>query len=266
MNEIFSPFPRLPPEIRCQIWITALHSYDDRPVLGIFREGCWKATAIHPSDPTYWANYPRSNYWLDMHCDLLDGLQRFLPTAFVNHEARVATLKSFKWQNVEYKQPLFAPSFNLHCDVVYIPTNRFEAFMEDQHSWTQPNTRGMRVRFQLLAVTPDLLLVRAQEFFRSLVAFSSLRTILVIIRDPPALNAPGSVASQRRWTYESFHEGVLSWDQRGERFELVNGDTTENSRHCRDIEEALRGVKQPNASWPQLARLEIRPVIVKQIM
>ncbi|GAM89564.1 hypothetical protein ANO11243_076030 [Dothideomycetidae sp. 11243] len=266
----FLRFPRLPAEIRHQIWRLAILR-DKDPIVGVFRKGCWRVTPLSPSDSLYMESRPDWNYHLDLHCDLLDGMSAFLPTAFVNREARALTMDWFERISLDYDRPIFERHFDLRCDVVYIPYLRFEDFREDQTRWMyRADISGQSAQASCsvrnVAIAPEMLENAAQRFFNSLHAFTKLKTVLVIVDEPPSLKLPDLVASTRRWTYDDLHAGSFVWDSALARFQLVDGRNTEYYEDFERIEEALKDLKPPSTYYPQLPELEFRPVLVRQIM
>lgn len=92
MAATFHPFPRLPFELRDQIWHDALPD-DSGPTLYFYRgSGHWRPYRLPESDPGYRPG--QDDMGLNFDTDLMDEDNQFqVPLAFVNREARTAALK-----------------------------------------------------------------------------------------------------------------------------------------------------------------------------
>lgn len=106
MARTFSPFPKLPRELRDMIWEEAAAQPNESlsdPTLYFYRgPGNWKPYLLPESHPGY---QPGEDYMgLDFCTDSLDGDNQFqLPLLFVNREARAVALR---WLRKQVSDPL----------------------------------------------------------------------------------------------------------------------------------------------------------------
>jgi len=92
MATTFHPFPRLPLELRDQIWQDALPGASGPALYFYERRGYWRSRLLTESDHGYRPG--EDDMALTFHPDSMDTHHQFeVPLAFVNREARRAVLR-----------------------------------------------------------------------------------------------------------------------------------------------------------------------------
>ncbi|OJJ00831.1 hypothetical protein ASPVEDRAFT_93575, partial [Aspergillus versicolor CBS 583.65] len=117
----FSLFPRLPPEVRHQIWLEALskHSEPGEAPLFYFKKGCWRFRYLKPGEEGWEPG--DNNLYLGFEHERLDPLRYDHPLFHVNWEARSAGRLWARSRGVKEDAPLLMTrSFDIDRDTLYV--------------------------------------------------------------------------------------------------------------------------------------------------
>lgn len=121
----FTPFPRLPAELRVMIWRESLPQKDE-PALFFYKKGCWLATDDNDDSLS-----------LVFHHYLLNHVPVRVPLAFVNFEARSIALTWVRQQGIqivfckERKCHVFERPFDPTRDVICVSLATWRDFCEE---------------------------------------------------------------------------------------------------------------------------------------
>ncbi|GAM86217.1 hypothetical protein ANO11243_042290 [Dothideomycetidae sp. 11243] len=204
-------------------------------------------------------------------CDRLGGRKLILPMCSANQEARAITLVWLENHDVEHHHGVLINPFDCSEDALFIPLELFEDFGRDHHLGSQ--RQGGRVQFiqshsQVIsvAVTVEFLEKHAQHFLDSLEYFYSLKTILLIVEAPPALQPLQREASIKLWRYEDLDAGYFLWSPNKSRFELLNAKHSEYYEYYERVGEVLAQFDEPFLRRGFPPETEFRLVLVSEIL
>ena len=133
INSTFPLFPRLPPELRVQIWRNALPDIRGF-ALYFYRKGCWYPRHLLPSEEGYDHERNDQNLHFDFRYDFLDNIQFELPLVFINREARHIAAGWISNYRIEIRtcedkpSPIFVSSFDPIQDVLYVGLDKWNEF------------------------------------------------------------------------------------------------------------------------------------------
>ncbi|KAF5647659.1 uncharacterized protein FTJAE_1716 [Fusarium tjaetaba] len=126
---MFTLFPRLPPEIRDQIWYHTLPEPRQGPGIFQWEPGCWDLKNLTPEDYD-WSKDDPNNIRLEFRYDKL-GTPVHIPIMDVNQEARRVALAWARDNNIRNRyrngKYEFSRRMDNNTDTIYFPNNMIDA-------------------------------------------------------------------------------------------------------------------------------------------
>lgn len=282
----FHPFPRLPPELRQQVWYQALLDHEIAPALFFFREHCWYESGSSPVDPVYGGNVPcynRTHMAFDI--ENLDDISLQVPLACVSREARAIAVK---WARAcgfgicqlyyEIEGPIFIRSMNPSHDALFIYDDEaLSAFMyEPDEMVAEPDNWGKELLFRShlfthLALTlamfhkhfPEVLEFLLQDLTRH----PNLNTLCIIVNAEPTLEYDDNVAvTQCCWEFTKMTYAFI-WNEDRKDFEMRTGGFVGDDALYRSIKNTcseLSDFCSYGRSPQSLSGFNIQPVLAER--
>ncbi|PNP79947.1 hypothetical protein FNYG_06644 [Fusarium nygamai] len=165
---MFTLFPRLPPELRDQIWYHAL-SEPRQPGICQWQPGCWIPKYLTAEDHD-WSEDDPNNIRLEFRYDRLGTLVR-IPIADVNQEARRVALAWASDNDIEnvskYGKYKFRRRMDKDRDTIYFPTDiidvteteaverAFEDDLLDRNHTVATYITSLAVSERLMRIAPE---------------------------------------------------------------------------------------------------------------
>ncbi|OAA58284.1 hypothetical protein ISF_06823 [Cordyceps fumosorosea ARSEF 2679] len=242
---LFTLFPRLPTEIRLQIWRIALEPEPPGPVLFPFKSGCWQPRRLTPADPHFDPVRDELNLTLEFRHELLDEVFFHVPLYSVNQEARSVAWPYIASQNLRRRSShddddddascRFARRFDPSRDVLLLPRAEAERALlsESLDRLFEPDLTGRDVdcpwpAVSRLAVTSTAAapgagagdVVAAPDYGALVELCQDLRTVYLVLDPPGGWRSEGG--GGRHWEVAGadkpaltfawqMSDGVTSW-------------------------------------------------------
>jgi hypothetical protein len=218
----FTFFPLLPPELRNQIWLAALPVFG--PALYAYGKGYWERVenTDHPEG---------HGIYQELRYELADCLYFELPLLFVNREARGITsawvdkqdtdIKKSNWQNGV--SPIFIRTFNPKRDILYIPGNNYEDFIdepENRRRKTDLLDTGISQNPKMVTriAIPDTVVINSHPRLSTMIHHFLPKTVYIIIGIQPDLESTKHNVEAEWWDVETMQGGVF-WNEETKRFD-----------------------------------------------
>ncbi|KAI1384250.1 uncharacterized protein F4822DRAFT_419162 [Hypoxylon trugodes] len=215
----FPLFPKLPAELRDQIWREVLPQ-EVKPLLYIYKTGCWRPEPLHESDAGYDPE-SRLNFHTVFRPDLVEGTWFELPLAFVSHEARHIALSWLrengftKSRLTKDKQCLlFFYPFNQALDAIYVSQKQLIYSILESFDFAPYNGPSVPIESTLrhIAISEETFIDLGTDVSELLLFHSRLETFLILVKIPPDMKpADNSRDEQFWWEFESAYGWSFSW-------------------------------------------------------
>ncbi|KAH7313596.1 hypothetical protein B0I35DRAFT_480273 [Stachybotrys elegans] len=243
MQEHFPQFPRLPLELRQQIWLDAIAaSYEESPVLFPYKKGCWCPLG---QDPSY------EELIIFEFCDnLLDPVQVDAALAWVNHEAREVAMRWAHQRGLKMRgqdksdprsrksslpaTPLLTRPYISSRDTLYVAAHQLDDFLREPYSRASaPDMRNTSYsatsHLRSLAIPEALFWRRGQDLGDVFDWHLSVASFLVIVEPCLELQfgSPEATTTQPLWQLEDTDtddgsgKAKFVWNRERALFELV---------------------------------------------
>ncbi|OAR02222.1 hypothetical protein LLEC1_06560 [Akanthomyces lecanii] len=217
---LFTVFPRLPVEIRLQIWHLALVPKPPGRVLFCFRKGCWLPKRLAATDPRFDPAHEDKNLVLEFRHEFLNQAEFTIPMIWVSREAR------------SIAQP-YVVSQKLHCtdnvsgvcqrgydparDIVLAPTTGIlqSLLTESSERLFEPGSsmRGVDCSypeiFRLAITREGLAWLAALDFCELWDPYLALEALYVMVSVPKDIQTR---QAGRHWEIVSAHDTAYVWD------------------------------------------------------
>lgn len=231
-TQTFHPFPRLPPELRLQIWRDALPEKDS-PAFTPYQSSGW--TPIPASEN---ANANNLIMEWEYHYESLDQIRVKIPLADVNHEARDVAIEWARKQGIkvvfhDYRQCLvFLRTFDPMHDVIWISGGAFELFTNECWGVHTPDSSPANVSVPLkigqFALSESVVMDRQSlnSLYNTICGFSGDVVMYIIAGENPDSTAMfvDHTKVQPRWELCGTREGeAFVWDRNNKRFDAKGG-------------------------------------------
>ncbi|GAM84751.1 hypothetical protein ANO11243_027520 [Dothideomycetidae sp. 11243] len=229
----FLLFPRLPGELRLEIWRASL---PPSPLPGLYqfrKKRAWKTRRIGPTA----TEPPRPALAHEFCADYLGRLRYIIPPAFVNHEAHAVAVPWIRSYGLKYnaRDGYFTRPFDSERDAVYIANGQawVEAFLAD----LSPSD----THYAELGVVPDditytnpvkMLAISEAELYRFddwmagyffYRGFENVVVMLIVLDAPQELTGAIEDYDPSVWEWADLGVGSFHWDELTDSFHLVNG-------------------------------------------
>lgn len=225
---VFHLFPRLPPELRLQIWRDALPAAVG-PGLYSYKQGCWGPGALPQDHPEHDSAHPELNLTLEFRHDLLGrtGLDPALASA--SREAREVALRWAAAQGgpetrTSASGPLLVRAFDPGRDVLYVSLDDWDGFCSEplyRPFEEDMVNRHYTVECSVSRVAVAEAFVRQRDCYRGFLqemceAYKSLTTLYVILDLQPggfcSFITPGaSMTISPRWEINEKPVMEMAW-------------------------------------------------------
>lgn len=234
-TQTFHPFPRLPPELRLQIWRDALPEKDS-PAFTPYQSSGW---TLVPASEAMHANNPRHIVEWKFHPESLDKIRVKIPLANVNYEARHVAIEWAHKQGIEvlfhgYREcVVFLRPFDPMRDVIWISEDAFEIFTND--CWgvhpsdgpqashvSHPCKVGQFALPESVVMDGDSL----YSLYSAIATFDGDVVMYIVAGEKPNPTAMfvDHTKVQPRWELCDAQEGeAFVWDRNNKRFEAKGG-------------------------------------------
>lgn len=238
----FSPFPRLPPELRNRLWRESLPD-KDRPALFPYKEGCWCPYWAQDGDEKYQFDEGYDNVYFEFRQEMLDPIQVDVPLASVNREARSIALAWAAEQGIELSGQSLIRRCQRSHDAMYIPHDKWSDFLEEPYERrSQPDLEGRTVSSGLtitqVAVPEELIRAQPDSLADLLDWLEQVRRVYIIVGEQPDFQKDEGKETVPRWQVNHQSKRFI-WNSRSERFiskgDKLIGDEEFNSQ----LEKAL---------------------------
>ncbi|OAA79772.1 hypothetical protein LEL_03258 [Akanthomyces lecanii RCEF 1005] len=217
---LFTVFPRLPVEIRLQIWHLALVPEPPGLILFCLKKGCWLPRRLSAADPHFDPAHDDMNLAVEFRHELLNKAEFSVSLAFVSHEARRVAWAYVASQNLRYTDSVsgvFQRGYDATRDVLFAPTTGIlhELLTESSKRLFEPDLlmRGVDCpcpEIFRLAITRDgLAWLAALHFCELWDPFLALETLYVMVNVPKDIQTR---RAGRRWEIVSAHDTAYMWD------------------------------------------------------
>lgn len=279
-HRAFHPFPRLPAELRLQIWRETLPDLEGVTLHG-YKKGCWDLRDPLPEE----SNAPtRADKILDFRHELLDDVHIDMPIVFVNREARATALSWARAQgikmdfNTEKACHVFVLPFNPWQDALFINSHKLDEFC------VEPADRlaGLQFRGQSAYSNPEITQVALPHtaltseisvFYDMIHWFPRLEVVYIIVDIEIGEDIPKRLSAEdrrrakermkhQRWKASQAQGHSYAWDSKDRKFVRNIGTPIGFRSMYREIEEYLTvGIAKVFAK-KDVERFEIRPVLM----
>ena len=261
-HSLFHQFPRLPAELRIQIWRNALPDKDG-PALYFYEKGCWYARFVSERQLT-----------LEFYGYFLDYVEVEVPMVFVNHEARAIALTWFREQQIKmwFREErkghhIFMRPFDVIDDFLYVSSDKFKDFCcerWDRLSQLELNYSpvGTERSLRRIAVSAEALLQGDFEAVPMVLFRHSDLIALFVVVNWQVLDLQiddSDMKVQRRWELDTALGMAFVWNHDHRRFDWENGDCIAEEALYKRIEEVGAGVIGQWLIRQHMRRFEIRP-------
>lgn len=264
----FSHFPRLPPELRLQIWHYLLPDKDG-VALSPYRRWCWQPRRLSKSDERYSVD-DEDNLEVIFRHDLIN-IEVKVPLFFVNREARSIALawtrkQGIKLQFCEDRQcPVFVRPFDPLYDVLYIAQDKIQDFcLEPWDRLEQPDSIGKTAWFSLylanMAIPEGVVWEKGSELSDVFSLYSCPQTLYIIADEPPDLKADG-MKVQHRWELDKTQGRPFIWNH--EKGSLLLEECEGEGIRSEDLYSRLKEDSKALETWlseNSVHTFEMRPV------
>ncbi|KAF4761372.1 hypothetical protein N7455_000907 [Penicillium solitum] len=232
--QTFHPFPRLPPELRLQIWRDALPEKDS-PAFTPYKSSGW---IPNPASENMDANNSPPIVEWEYHHEFLDQIRVKIPLANVNHEARHAAIEWARKQGIEvifhdYREcVVFLRPFDPMRDVIWISADTFFLFTDECWGIHTPDISPVNVSIPFkvgrFAVSERVIMDRQclKTLYNTISTFSGDVIMYIIAGEEPNSTAMfvDHTKVQPRWELCGAHEGeALVWHRNYKRFDSNGG-------------------------------------------
>ncbi|KAL7894916.1 hypothetical protein HDV63DRAFT_396539 [Trichoderma sp. SZMC 28014] len=279
-HRAFRPFPRLPAELRQQIWRETLPDFEGITLHG-YKKGCWDLRNPLPEEANA---LTRADKILDFRHELLNDIHIDLPIVFVNREARTTALSWAREQgikmsfNTEKACHVFVLPFNPWQDAIFINSHNFEDFC------TEPADRlaGLQFRGQSAYSNPEITRVALPHtaltseisiFYDMIHWFPRLEIIFIIVDVEIGQDIPKRLSAaersrtkermkHQRWKTSQAEGHSYVWDSNDRKFVRNIGTLIGFRSMYREIEQYLLGGITKVFAKKHVERFEIRPVLI----
>ncbi|KAJ5400247.1 hypothetical protein N7465_010736 [Penicillium sp. CMV-2018d] len=233
-TQTFHPFPRLPPELRLQIWRDALPEKDS-PAFTPYKSVGW--TPILASENAG-ANHPQQVVEWEFHHELLDQIRVKIPVADVNYEARDVAIEWARKQGIEVvfhdyrKCFVFLRPFDPMRDVIWVSEDALELFTNECWGLHSPDSSPWNVSIPLKIgqfALPESLVMDRQylhSLYNAICSFSGDVVMYIIAGENPDSTAMfvDHTKVQPRWELCDAREGeAFIWDRNDKIFHAKGG-------------------------------------------
>uniref|UniRef100_A0A8H7NE80 2EXR domain-containing protein n=1 Tax=Bionectria ochroleuca TaxID=29856 RepID=A0A8H7NE80_BIOOC len=223
----FHLFPKLPPEIRSQIWECALPTLE--PGVHFFRAGCWTPRYLTPTDDEYERDDLDYNRYAMFDNTRINKTWLAVSIVDVNREARQAALRWAQGHHLqlcfpqERQELVFLRHYNLEEDTLYVTPGRWERFV--QELMAPDDMRFMNNSFSLTSyidriVIPDSFFEEAIPTLRQMFQTHDLEALYV---SETSLE-PVSDGFDPSYQYEPSGGSIASWNSELQRFDFEAGN------------------------------------------
>ncbi|UPL00490.1 hypothetical protein LCI18_011424 [Fusarium solani-melongenae] len=249
----FTLFPKLPPELRTQIWQQALPIIG--PALCRYREGLWHRRFLRPGDE---GHFPELEDYIELEFrpDLVIQISVELPLILVNHEARSVTLEWARKNGVKIppgsdNHTCMRP-FDPELDVIYIEISQMMDFFRAPHERMFEDDSVGRIISS--SKRPKRLAISKMTFrdnyliYDILFKYNYASHLFVIAGEQPDFEG--------LWEVDSSQGKSMFWNYRRLRFETRDGEYITDKGLYPTIEENERGLSEDLSHFTDL---EIRP-------
>ncbi|EEU45677.1 uncharacterized protein NECHADRAFT_80806 [Fusarium vanettenii 77-13-4] len=244
MSPSFTLFPKLPPELRIQIWEHALPVIG--PALCRHREGLWHPREIQPGDKDYSQHLP--NVCVDFRPEwMIQILVDHLPLILVNHEAHLVALKWAREHGIrrspQANDDTFVRPFNPQHDIIYVEVNQitdFDRACQNQCSKDNLTSDGGRIR--LTERRPERVAISEMAFRRDdvepriLSLINHAHDVFVIVGEQPDFEG--------LWEVDSSRGRSVIWNRKKMRFEMGEGEFITDEGLYKIIEENKKSLSE----------------------
>ena len=244
----FSLFPRLPLELRNQIWQHAMPKQRG-PVLQFYRKGCWCPRRLTQSDEGYDPEHEDRNMNLEFRHNLLEDAWYDVPLLFVCRESRGIALAWVHEQGLTMcrrkdggRDPVCVRPFDPLRDALYVASDKWDDFVHEVDDRTsEPDLYeqlvDVRSEVECIAI-PQVLLEREKETLCEIFQnFGSVRVVFIVVgQEPKSASTNSGMKLQRRWELEGGQDAAaLCWNPDKREFDLVDGERHNNEILYRPI-------------------------------
>ncbi|KAF2154486.1 hypothetical protein K461DRAFT_293128 [Myriangium duriaei CBS 260.36] len=264
----FYLFSRLPAEIRDQIWHEALPDPDSQSLF-FYKETCWVAETLDPSDPDYIHGPNNDNRCMRFQEAALDDCSVSVPLINAVLEARHIGIKWAKSQSLRVAPSLHvseqlrvSSSFDFHRDVLYVLPELYNHFINQPYDLLSlPENQGQHflnhAAVEHIALPQSSLSKKHHYLPELLDQIPAIQTLLVVVDPQPYQLAGKDISS---WKLEPIHGGGLTWDEAKHSFQPEKqGDRVKDERLYRLL-MTLRETMTEAMSNSGLTSFAIQPV------
>ncbi|KAF2150916.1 hypothetical protein K461DRAFT_313895 [Myriangium duriaei CBS 260.36] len=262
---LFTLFPKLPPELRNQVWRAALPELIG-PALYFWEPGHWRKTWVI-SD-----NEDDEKRIIDFRYDLLDDAHFDVPLAFVNHEARDIAVQWCFEHGIAIRQHatrptlVFKRAFNPQSDALYMPVDLLTDCIHEPYNLCLQQPRWLNSDFyscipgqSCIAISEAVL---SQDEMILIDSRYGAERINVIVNAPLDLQYADYITRKRyqRWEMDILPGGVIRFDTETCSF-IRDGDETTKFEDT--YMRIMRQFEAFSMTFGQIGkRFEVQPVLV----
>lgn len=267
----FSPFSSLPPELRHQIWCSALPEAIE-PALFFYKKGCWGPRRLTESDEEYDPNNDELNLNFEFFYDLLDNGSFNMPLVFVNREARGIALAWIRDKGIQshptkhdHHHPILMVPFDPMRDALYIADGQWNDFIcEPLDRLFEPDLINQNVSMcphvTRIAVPEALVRSEPAAFPDLFMSFISVRVLFIVVDLPSTLPSTKNDKNiQHRWEMDNAQGGAFIWNHHRESFHFGGGMFLGDDALYKSIEEANKSLGESLVE-NHIRTFEVRPV------
>ncbi|KAI1169997.1 hypothetical protein F4777DRAFT_570906 [Nemania sp. FL0916] len=222
MSAAFPLFPRLPPELRDEIWHAAL-PHTVRPALIPYRVGWWQPRWLSPLEPGFDSENPENNIALEVCHNAVDQTRVPMALALANARARdIAIAWAQKPSSPvscsqEGGRLVFFHTFDPDRDIIYVPIHQWGRFVIEPHNrMYQTDLLGhvvdIRPGLARIAVSADLLRKVRNSVSELFDHYYSVRKLYIVMNVPERINRRFTEYPEQRLLCELKHsKRVAVW-------------------------------------------------------
>ena len=274
----FSPFARLPPELRDQIWHDALPAKVG-PHLFLYKSGSWGPYQLDEADTEYNTENDELNWEFRWDYNSLQETYFNVPLFFVNYEARGVALDWLHKHGIETRtiigvenrpRCVFLRSWNLERDAIYVPVKLWNEFLQEpvsrmNRAENEGRTFTMVGGIWHLAV-PETLKITQHDILTlfELIHYPEVSALYIVLDPQPDLDAIDINRDDRitRWEFEDAKAGNYIYNDELGKFDFVPGERRCQEflhKHMEDIANLISAEMVDPGASPRIC--EIRLVV-----